>query len=64
MHNNTSGSNWTVNGGLVPIALPHTYRDPDSGIIFYVETDGRHVSAINPDGKILWSRDPVEKWTP
>ena len=48
----------------MPIALPHTYRDPDSGIIFYVETDGRHVSAINPDGKILWSRDPVEKWTP
>ena len=58
MHNDTSGSNWTVGGGTVPIALPHTYRDPNSGVIFYVESDGRHVSAIAPDGKILWNRDP------
>lgn len=58
MHNNASGSNWIVNGGPVPITLPHTYKDADSGIVFYVESDGRHVTAINPDGHILWSRDP------
>jgi hypothetical protein len=58
MHNDTSGSNWTVSGGTVPISLPHTYRDADSGVVFYVESDGRHVSAIAADGKLLWSRDP------
>lgn len=58
LHNDTSGSNWTVNGGPVPITLPYAYRDADSGIVFYVESDGRHVSAISPEGKLLWSRDP------
>lgn len=57
-HNDTSGSNWTVNGGSVPISLPHAYKDAESGIVFYVESDGRHISAISPEGKILWSRDP------
>lgn len=37
---------------------PQAYKDKDSGIIFYVESDGRHVVAINPEGKILWCRDP------
>lgn len=58
LHNDMSGSNWTLNGGPVPITLPYAYRDADSGIVFYVESDGRHVSAISPDGKLLWSRDP------
>jgi len=57
-HNNTSGSNWVVNGGPLPIPLPYTYKDADTGIIFCVESDGRHVTAISPDGKILWSKDP------
>jgi hypothetical protein len=58
MHNDTSGSNWIVNGGPVPITPPYTYKDADSGIIFYLESDGRHITAINPDGKILWCRMP------
>jgi hypothetical protein len=57
-HNYSSGSNWVVNAGPLPINLPHTFKDPDSGIVYYVESDGRHVTAINPEGKILWSRDP------
>jgi hypothetical protein len=56
-HNNTSGSNWVAYGDM-PIAIPYTYKDADSGIIFYVESDGRHVTAISPEGKILWTRDP------
>jgi hypothetical protein len=40
------------------ILLPFAYKDADSGLILFVERDGRHVTAINPDGKILWSRDP------
>jgi hypothetical protein len=35
-----------------------TYKDPNSGIIFYVESDARHVSAISQTGKLLWTRDP------
>lgn len=32
--------------------------DPKTRITYYLESDGRHVSAISPDGKILWQRDP------
>jgi hypothetical protein len=35
-----------------------SYRDPDSGIIFSVESDGRHIVAADKDGKILWRRQP------
>jgi hypothetical protein len=58
LHNDTSGSNWIVYGGPVPIPLPYAYRDADSGIIFHIARDGRHITAINPDGKVLWRRDP------
>jgi hypothetical protein len=36
----------------------HAFKDKESGITFYVECDGRHVAAIDPNGKILWHRDP------
>ena len=39
---------------------PQSYKDADTGIIFYVESDGRHVSAISQEGKILWHRNPFE----
>jgi hypothetical protein len=58
MHNDTSGSNWIVYGERI-LDLPHNYKDDDSGIIFRVESDGRHVTAINLDGKILWSKDTL-----
>ena len=35
-----------------------SYKDPESCIIFYVESDGRHLAAIDREGKILWHRDP------
>jgi hypothetical protein len=37
---------------------PLTYRDSASQTIYYVESDGRHVSAINKEGKILWHKNP------
>ena len=43
---------------LHPFRGPQAYKDADSGVVFYVESDGRHVSAISPDGRILWCRDP------
>lgn len=33
-------------------------KDAATGTIIYVETDGRHVVAISPEGKILWRKDP------
>ena len=38
--------------------VPKVLRDAKTKIIYYLESDGRHVSAISPDGKLLWSRDP------
>ncbi len=37
---------------------PQAYRDPHTGTLLYVETDGRHIAAISSDGKLLWSREP------
>jgi hypothetical protein len=34
------------------------YKDKESGTIFYVESDGRHVVALDTDAKILWNRNP------
>jgi hypothetical protein len=39
-------------------AQPMTYKDPQTSITLYVESDGRHVAAINADGTLLWVRDP------
>jgi hypothetical protein len=35
-----------------------TYKDPRTLITFYVESDGRHIAAIDADGKLLWVRNP------
>jgi outer membrane protein assembly factor BamB len=36
---------------------PKAYRDPSSGIVLYLESDGRHMAAISREGKLLWHRD-------
>jgi len=43
---------------LEPFRGPQAYKDVESGLVFYVESDGRHVAAIDGEGKILWHRDP------
>lgn len=37
---------------------PKVLVDPQTRITYYLESDGRHVSAIGSDGKLLWHRDP------
>jgi hypothetical protein len=37
---------------------PLAYLDKRENILLYVESDGRHVAAINSRGDVLWVRDP------
>ena len=41
-------------------AHPLAYKDPRTSITFYVESDGRHLSAIDKNGKLLWVKNPFE----
>ena len=43
---------------LEPFPGAQVYRDPHSGTILYVESNGQHVAAISGDGKLLWIREP------
>ena len=58
--NTVTGSNWTRKISRPPTSTPpFAYKDAEKGIIFYVESDGHHISAISPDGRILWHRQPA-----
>jgi hypothetical protein len=52
-------------GDLMPwdpsLAKPFTYKDPRTSIVLYVETDGKHVAAIDAEGKLLWVRSPLKE---
>ena len=37
---------------------PLTFLDTHSHVLYYVESDGRHVTAIANDGKLFWHRNP------
>jgi len=41
------------------VGKPLTFVDDKTGFTFYVEADGRHVTAMSPTGTILWRRDPL-----
>jgi hypothetical protein len=41
-------------------ANPLSYKDPGTSITFYVESDGRHLAAMDSQGKLLWVRNPWE----
>lgn len=43
------------------IAKPLTFKDPRTQITFYVESDGRHLAAIDTEGKLLWVHNPFEE---
>ena len=42
------------------LAKPMVYKDSRNGIVFYVQSDGRHVAAMDSAGKLLWVRNPFE----
>jgi hypothetical protein len=39
---------------------PQVYKEPTSGTILYVESDGLHVCAISKEGRILWNKNPFQ----
>jgi len=49
-------------GDLMPwdpaLARAFTYKDLRTSITFYVESDGKHVAAIDAQGTLLWVRSP------
>jgi len=42
-------------------AIPMAYKDPRTSMTFYVESDGRHLVAIDSRGTLLWVRNPYEE---
>jgi hypothetical protein len=49
-----------VEAGARTPKLPFTFK-AKTGILFYVESDGRHMSAIDENGKILWHKAPYDE---
>ena len=49
--------------GATPV--PQVLQDSKTKVIYYLESDRRHVSAINTEGKLLWCCEvfPVPKVT-
>lgn len=45
-------------GDASPPEILPPYRDSETGITFKVESDGRHLGAVDANGKVLWVRDP------
>jgi len=46
-------------GGLVaapPGDPTRVLQDPKSKVVYYLESDQRHIAAVSPDGKLLWCR--------
>jgi hypothetical protein len=36
-------------------------KDESSGVLFYFESDGQHVAAVDTSGSLLWHTNPVVK---
>jgi hypothetical protein len=50
----------TAPGERAPKVELMVLNDKDAGIVFYFETDGRHVTALRRDGSVIWHRDIVQ----
>jgi hypothetical protein len=40
---------------------PRILVDHETGISYFLDSDGRHVSAVSPAGKLIWRVDPFEE---
>jgi hypothetical protein len=48
-------------GDAPPEVKPTVLKDEQSGTLFYFESDGQHVTAIDKNGNVLWHRNPVKE---
>lgn len=55
--NSTNKACSSVSPEPFAIGQPFLLADPRSGLTLYVESDGRHMSAITREGKFLWHRN-------
>jgi hypothetical protein len=39
---------------------PILYQDSETGNLYFVESDGRHITAFTAQGKMHWHRNPFE----
>jgi hypothetical protein len=44
---------------VTPAQSPQILQDPKTKVVYYLESDRRHVAAISPSGKLLWCRELV-----
>ena len=54
-------TSWTAYGD-VPVASaaeqpPQVIQDPKTKVVYYLESDRRHVAAISPSGRLLWCQE-------
>lgn len=42
-------------------AVPMSYQDPRTLITIHVDSDGRHLTATDSQGKLLWARNPWDE---
>jgi len=55
---NTSAAEPHIAQATLPYHGPVAYADKKLQIVFYAESEGRHLSAIDFDGRVLWTRNP------
>ena len=49
---------------VVAIDSQKVVLDPKTKVLFYLESDLRHIAALSPDGKLLWCCELIPKSAP
>jgi len=55
---NSVGAEPFIAHAVEPYRGPVAYVDKKSRLVLYAETDGKHLSAIDSEGRVLWTRSP------
>ena len=55
---NAVGAEPFIAHAVEPYRGPVAYVDKKSRLVLYAETDGKHLSAIDSEGRVLWTRSP------
>src|SRR5471032_2960406 len=60
----TSGAVWGDPRAAVVAEGQKVIQDPKTKVIYYLESDLRHIAALSPDGKLLWCCEVVPASAP